>query len=686
MRVSPVARLSAAAVGAVTVALAVGACDAVEKKESPRAAAVAQVRQTLRHNACASRIAYVRLTKYAFDEAIKIRNADPVNLATLAAYSVVRMEAPLVKSHDPTLDVTVCSGRFILEVPPGAERGFGGERRLIAEIEYAAQPAADGSGLVYHVRGAEPIIYKLAAFDLRAKAYGPPIAGEQARLAWLPNDDPGPAAGGENQQPSPTKALQAAYATQDPIDASPPATLAAREVPLAGVPMLPLGRKTIGGQAPDGKAAATPAKVARQAVGQPKPTARVGAAKPVEVATATRADRPRELVIAKSSPKRDGVKPVTATVKSTAKPVQQARLIPKAKDRLAKPADKAVKAAAKPVQQAQSEPKAKDKLARRAEKPAKAAAKPVQQARSEPKAKDKLAQRAKKPAKAAAKPELAAKAKPTRSDKSSKASALAAKASEKKPVRQAAAAVNSKAIREAIADRSAKAKQLARRAAEKRSRTTELKVIREAKAAGSKAKPAREAGAVSKPRPSRLGDLQAVLARLEPAEAKRAKQAVRKPSKPAAAETVLAKASGKARAPKPKQIGAQPASQLADAAPTPKPEPALKPKPSVVQQAAAPKAAATPLRSAGRSGCSFSRTPSQYLICSDRRLAALDRRTASLMAAAMSDADGWTRAELSRTRNRFISWRDRCRDEACLESAYTDRMAEIREIMADARY
>jgi hypothetical protein len=56
------------------------------------------------------------------------------------------------------------------------------------------------------------------------------------------------------------------------------------------------------------------------------------------------------------------------------------------------------------------------------------------------------------------------------------------------------------------------------------------------------------------------------------------------------------------------------------------------------------------------------------------------------MAAAMSDADGWTRAELSRTRNRFISWRDRCRDDACLESAYTDRMAEIREIMADARY
>ena len=126
--------------------------------------------------ACASPATYDRLKQTAFAEAIRIRNADPVNLATLATYSTVRMEQPQVKGRDETLDVTVCTGRFVLDIPPGAERAFGGARRLEADIEYSAQAAADGSGLVYKMRGAEPIIYKLAAFDLQVQAYRPDAA------------------------------------------------------------------------------------------------------------------------------------------------------------------------------------------------------------------------------------------------------------------------------------------------------------------------------------------------------------------------------------------------------------------------------------------------------------------------------------------------------------------------------
>jgi hypothetical protein len=72
------------------------------------------------------------------------------------------MEEPVVKSRDEELNVTVCTGTFILELPPGVENAFDGERRLTAEIEYAAQAAADASGLVYQMSGAEPIIYRLA--------------------------------------------------------------------------------------------------------------------------------------------------------------------------------------------------------------------------------------------------------------------------------------------------------------------------------------------------------------------------------------------------------------------------------------------------------------------------------------------------------------------------------------------
>lgn len=164
-----VSRLLATGLLAAAVPL-VAACDWMKPKEDPQQARVDARKRAVAERlkaACSSQATYDRLKQVAFDEAIHIRNADPVNLDTLATHSVVRMEEPRVISRDEELDVTVCKGRFILEMPPGAERAFAGERRLVADIEYAAQAAADGTGLVYQIKGAEPIIYKLAAFDLR---------------------------------------------------------------------------------------------------------------------------------------------------------------------------------------------------------------------------------------------------------------------------------------------------------------------------------------------------------------------------------------------------------------------------------------------------------------------------------------------------------------------------------------
>jgi hypothetical protein len=79
------------------------------------------------------------------------------------------MESPVAKSRDETLNVTVCSGHMILELPPGAADAFDGDRRLEADVEYSAQEAVDGSGLVYQIKGAEPIIYRLAALDLQSR-------------------------------------------------------------------------------------------------------------------------------------------------------------------------------------------------------------------------------------------------------------------------------------------------------------------------------------------------------------------------------------------------------------------------------------------------------------------------------------------------------------------------------------
>ena len=157
----------AIALGAL--ALALSNCDRMEQAgPTPRADAAKARREQVR-KACASRLTYARLKEYVFDEAAQIRNSNPGGLDQLAAQSVVRMDDPVVKSRDDELNVTVCTGRFVLNLPPGIQDAFNGQPVIQADVEYAAQAAADGSGLVYSMNGAEPIIYRIATLGLPAQ-------------------------------------------------------------------------------------------------------------------------------------------------------------------------------------------------------------------------------------------------------------------------------------------------------------------------------------------------------------------------------------------------------------------------------------------------------------------------------------------------------------------------------------
>ncbi|HEX8469095.1 MAG TPA: hypothetical protein VF620_14955 [Allosphingosinicella sp.] len=202
---------------AASAATLLGGCDWMKKKDAPaqksKTELASEQRERIR-KACASDATYDRLKELVFDEAARIRNSDPRNLDPLAAAAVVRMEAPVVKSRDDELNVTVCSGRFILELPPGAENAFDGKRRLDAEVEYAAQAAVDGSGLVYQMDGAEPIIYRLATFGLK---------GQPTRLE----------AGGPGRLPPPPPALDPA----EPALMPPVAEAAPRPAPPPPPPM-----------------------------------------------------------------------------------------------------------------------------------------------------------------------------------------------------------------------------------------------------------------------------------------------------------------------------------------------------------------------------------------------------------------------------------------------------------------
>ena len=208
----------------LVLACGLGACSLTEPKNGAEEAAERRERALAQRlkQACSSPATYERLKQVAFDEAIRIRNADPVNLDLLSTHASVRVENPVVKSRDETLDVTVCSGRFVLHVPPGAERAFDGKRYLAADIEYAAQAAADGSGLVYQIKGAEPIIYRLAAFDLRTQGRRPLPSPKPTAVAVVtaspsprpqPSETRPPAATRAPSSPNPKATRQAATAS-----------------------------------------------------------------------------------------------------------------------------------------------------------------------------------------------------------------------------------------------------------------------------------------------------------------------------------------------------------------------------------------------------------------------------------------------------------------------------------------
>ena len=79
--------------------------------------------------------------------------------------------------------------------------------------------------------------------------------------------------------------------------------------------------------------------------------------------------------------------------------------------------------------------------------------------------------------------------------------------------------------------------------------------------------------------------------------------------------------------------------------------------------------------------CDKARTSGEVAVCNDDRLALLDRRMASQFSSAISEADGQQRALLTRTRDSFLVYRDRCTSNDCIAETYRGRIREIRDIM-----
>ncbi len=124
-------------------------------------------------------------------------------------------------------------------------------------------------------------------------------------------------------------------------------------------------------------------------------------------------------------------------------------------------------------------------------------------------------------------------------------------------------------------------------------------------------------------------------------------------------------------------------SRSAAGAPTPEPAPVPieSPRP---QPAPAPAAPPEVSQNSTRPSfnCRQARTAGERSVCNSASLAALDRTMAAQYRGAVADGGPDERRLLAQTRNRFLGYRDRCGNDACIANAYRGRMREIDDIMA----
>ncbi len=81
--------------------------------------------------------------------------------------------------------------------------------------------------------------------------------------------------------------------------------------------------------------------------------------------------------------------------------------------------------------------------------------------------------------------------------------------------------------------------------------------------------------------------------------------------------------------------------------------------------------------------CGKASVRAETAICNDPGLAALDRQMAAQYNSALMQADRGQRKLLQRTRDRFLSYRNRCGTNQCIAETYRSRMREISDIMAN---
>jgi hypothetical protein len=136
---------------------------------------------------CGSQATYDLIKREIFRQAAETRGRDQSAFDRVATAATARMERGLFKSKDDDVGLIRCTGRLSIDLPPGLAV-IGGRRTLSANLDYVVQPAADGTGDVVMLEGADAIVIPLATLATIGKtpppvvnpATAPPIGNEVA--------------------------------------------------------------------------------------------------------------------------------------------------------------------------------------------------------------------------------------------------------------------------------------------------------------------------------------------------------------------------------------------------------------------------------------------------------------------------------------------------------------------------
>jgi uncharacterized protein YecT (DUF1311 family) len=128
---------------------------------------------------CAAQSTYDAMKRELFRRAALVRGSDEQVYARLADFALLRVNGPVVRGVDDQVQSVSCSGTVALDLPPGVAVA-GGRRALTGDVDYAIQPAADGTGKVVRLGNADAIVVPLATLTRTAtpQAQPPTVPGE----------------------------------------------------------------------------------------------------------------------------------------------------------------------------------------------------------------------------------------------------------------------------------------------------------------------------------------------------------------------------------------------------------------------------------------------------------------------------------------------------------------------------